>query len=128
MAHFAKIEDNIVTEVIVLNNDVINEPDLRFPDTEPIGQEFISNVLMLDGVWKQTSYNGSFRKHYAGIGYTYDPVLDAFITPKPYPSWLFNTDTCDWEAPVPYPDDGKRYYWDESKLEWVEIPIRLTQP
>lgn len=63
----------------------------------------------------------SFRKNYAGIGYTYDDVLDAFIPPKPYPSWLLNTTTCLWEPPVPYPTDGKRYYWDEATLSWVEI-------
>lgn len=128
MAHFAKIEDNIVTDVIVISNDVLNEPDLHFPDTEPIGQEFIKNVLMLDGLWRQTSYNGSFRKHYAGIGFTYDPILDAFIISKPYPSWLLNTETCNWEAPVPYPDDGKPYIWDESKEEWIPFNPRPTQP
>jgi hypothetical protein len=123
MAYFAKIENNTVTEVISINNDVLNEPNLHFPNTEPIGQYFIKNVLMLDGLWKQTSYNGNFRKRYAGIGYTYDSVLDAFIPQKPYSSWVFNTETCDWQAPIPYPNDGYNYYWNEEKQEWIRVNL-----
>ena len=126
MAYFAKIENNTVTEVISINNDVLNEPNLHFPDTEPIGQYFIKNILMFDGLWKQTSYNGNFRKRYAGIGYTYNSVLDVFIPKKRYPSWVINTETCDWQAPISYPNDGYNYYWDEEKQEWIRV--NLSQP
>ena len=81
MAHFAKIENNIVTNVIVISNDVCGEPTLDFPDTEGAGRAFIANTLKLKGYWKQTSYNGNFRGVYAGIGYTYDPVADEFVAP-----------------------------------------------
>lgn len=120
MAHFAELDGNyVVTEVIVVNNDVVNnEP---FPVSEPIGVAFLQSLFGSMTVWKQTSYNANFRKNYAGIGYTYDPVLDAFIAPKPYPSWLLNTTTCQWQAPVPYPDDGKTYIWDEATLSWVLV-------
>lgn len=120
MAYFAQLENNIVQQVISISNN--DAPDPAPSNSEPLGQAFIANVLGLSGTWKQTSYNGTFRKHYAGIGYTYDDVLDAFIPPKPYPSWLLNTETCNWEAPVPYPNDGKMYYWDEETQQWVEMP------
>ena len=81
MAHFAKIENDIVTNVIVVANDVCGEPTLTFPDTCAAGRAFIVNTLKLDGEWKQTSYNGSFRGTYAGVGYTYDPVADEFVAP-----------------------------------------------
>jgi len=119
MAYFAQLENNIVQQVISISNN--DAPDPAPSNSEPLGQAFIANVLKLGGTWKQTSYNATFRKHYAGIGYTYDDVLDAFIPPKPYPSWLLNTETCNWEAPVPYPNDGKSYYWDEEIQQWVEI-------
>jgi hypothetical protein len=127
MAHFARVEDTIVKQVIVISD--ANAPDPAPVNSEPMGQAFIRDVLKLDGEWKQTSYNGTFRKHYAGIGYTYDDVLDAFIPLKPYPSWLLNTETCNWEAPVPYPNDGKGYYWDEAKKEWIifELPELIDE-
>lgn len=81
MAHFAKIENNIVTNVIVISNDVCGEPTLTFPDTCPAGRAFIANTLKFAGTWKQTSYNNNFRGTYAGIGYTYDADLDEFIAP-----------------------------------------------
>jgi len=81
MAHFAKLENNTVTQVIVVSNDVCGEPTLTFPDTDSAGRAFIANTLELDGVWKQTSYNNNFRGTYAGIGYTYDADLDEFIAP-----------------------------------------------
>lgn len=119
MAHFAKLdENNIVTEVVVVSNS--DTSDAEGQEKESIGVAFCEHLF--GGRWKQTSYNGNFRKHYAGIGYYYDPVLDAFIPPKPYPSWVLNTDTCDWQAPVPYPQDGKHYIWDEATLSWVEVP------
>ena len=120
MANFAKLDESyIVTEVIVVNNETIN--NLPFPESEPVGVAFLQSLFGSTTVWKQTSYNANFRKNYAGIGYTYDPVLDAFIAPQPYPSWLLNTATCQWQAPVPYPDDGKTYIWDEATLSWVLV-------
>ena len=96
MSHFAKIENNIVTEVIVAEQDFIN--------SGVVGDSFL---------WVQTSYNGNFRKNYAGVGDTYDKNRDAFIPVKPYPSWTLNETTCQWEAPVAYPDDGNQYTWNE---------------
>jgi hypothetical protein len=110
MAHFAKVEDGIVTQVIVAEQDVID------------------SGLFGDG-WVQTSYNTyggqhpegrPLRKNFAGIGYTYDTERDAFIPPQTYPSWVLNEETCLWEAPAPYPDAEKLYGWDEETLAWVE--------
>lgn len=124
MAHFAKIDDTyIVQEVIVVNNNVVN--NLPFPESEPLGVEFCKSLYGQDTNWAQTSYNASFRYNYAGIGYSFDPAAlpnGAFIPPKPYPSWLLNTTTYQWEAPVPYPNDGKNYVWDEATQSWVEVP------
>jgi len=120
MANFAQLDENyIVTEVVVVNNETIN--DLPFPESEPVGVAFLQSLFGSTTIWKQTSYNANFRKNYAGIGYTYDQVLDAFIAPQPYPSWVLNTTTCQWQAPVPYPDDGKMYIWDEATLSWVLV-------
>lgn len=122
MAYFAKINNSgIVENVISINNCVIMEPENSFPETEPLGVDFILNTLGLDGEWKQTSYNNNFRKHYAGIGYYYDKGLDAFIPPRPYPSWILDTVNCLWQSPIPYPNDGKNYEWDESTISWKEI-------
>ncbi len=119
MAHFAKLDDNnIVLEVDVVNNSDID--NLSFPDSEPVGVAFLTQWSGGYTNWKQTSYNNNFRKNYAGIGYIYDTTLDAFIPQKPYPSWLLNTQTCQWEPPVPYPNDGKIYVWDEQTQSWVE--------
>jgi hypothetical protein len=101
MSHFAKIENNIVTEVIVAEQDFIN--------SGLVGDSFL---------WVQTSYNGNFRKNYAAIGFTYDKTRDAFIPPQPYPSWTLNEDTCLWESPVAYPDDGNMYTWNETDQQW----------
>lgn len=125
MAHFAKYDSEfLVAEVIVIANAVVD--NLPFPESEPIGVEFCKSLYGQDTNWAQTSYNASFRFNYAGVGYTFDPAANggsgAFITPKPYPSWLLNTTTYQWEAPVPYPDDGKQYYWDEATLSWVLVP------
>jgi len=114
MSHFAKVIDGIVTEVLVIEQDVI--------DTGLFGDP---------ALWVQTSYNTyggqhpegrPLRKNYAGIGYIYDLVRDAFISPSPFASWVLNEDTCLWDAPVPRPNDGKPYYWDEATLAWVEVP------
>ena len=117
MAHFAKLENNIVTQVIVVSNqDILNE---QGQDSEQKGIDFCSNLL--GGTWKQTSYNGNIRKNYAGIGYKYDETLDAFIPPQPFNSWLLNEETCQWKAPVDYPTDNKKYSWNEDTTSWKEL-------
>ncbi len=117
MAHFAQIENNMVTKVIVVSNkDTSNKEGVEI---EQIGINFCSNLL--GGTWKQTSYNGLIRKNYAGIGYTYDESRDAFIAPKPYNSWILNEDTCQWKAPVDYPKNGENYTWNESMQLWDKI-------
>jgi hypothetical protein len=117
MAHFAQLENNIVTKVIVVaNQDILNE---NGQESEQKGIDFCSNLL--GGTWKQTSYNGRIRKNYAGVGYTYDEGRDAFIAPKPYNSWLLDETTAQWKAPVDYPTDDKRYSWDENTTSWKEI-------
>jgi hypothetical protein len=112
MAHFAKVQDGKVVQVIVAEPDFFK----TFVDTSP-------------GEWIQTSYNTHggqhpegrpLRKNYAGIGFTYDRDRDAFIPPQPFASWLLNEETCLWDAPVAYPDDGALYRWDEETLAWVE--------
>ena len=114
MAHFAEIDANgVVQRVIVVANKDTADADGN--EVESIGVAFCQNLL--GGNWKQTSYNGNIRKNYAGIGYTYDAGLDAFIPPQPYPSWSLNAD-CVWQPPTPMPDDGKMYYWDEPALSW----------
>lgn len=120
MAHFAKLDNyNLVLEVIVVNNQTID--NLPFPESEPVGISFCKSLYGQDTKWAQTSYNSSFRYNYAGKGYIYDNVADAFIPPKPYPSWLLNTQKYVWQSPVPYPNDGKMYYWDEATQSWVEM-------
>jgi hypothetical protein len=118
MAHFAELDaNNIVLRVIVVSNK--DTADVDGNEQEWIGQAFC--VRLLGGNWKQTSYNGNFRKNYAGIGYTYDATRDAFIAPKPDDgTWVLNEDTCQWERPVPQPKDGKTYNWDEATQSWVE--------
>ena len=111
MAHFAKLgTGDIVERVEVVSNDIAT--------TEQAGVDFLNNFYGTNDVWKQTSYNGNIRKNYAGIGYKYDEVRDAFIAPKPYASWTLNETTCQWECPEPYPDDGEMYTWNEETLSW----------
>lgn len=115
MSHFAKVVDGKVTQVIVAEPEFFE----TFVDSSP-------------GEWIQTSYNTyggehklggtPLRKNYAGIGFTYDRTLDAFIPPQPYGSWELNEDTCLWQAPVPMPDDGKQYIWNEATTSWDEVP------
>jgi hypothetical protein len=120
MAHFAKINNNnIVIDVNVVNNEIVN--NLPFPDSEPIGVAFLTEWSNGYSNWKQTSYNGNFRKNYAGIGYTYDEGRDAFIAPKPFNSWLLDETICQWKAPVDYPTDDKKYKWDEDTTSWKEL-------
>lgn len=118
MAHFAELdENNVVTRVIVVANK--DTADANGNEAESIGVAFCQRLL--GGNWVQTSYHGNIRKNYAGIGYTYDAAIDAFVPPQPYPSWVLNPDTAQWEAPVPMPDDGKMYSWDEATQSWVEV-------
>lgn len=119
MAHFAQLENNIVTKVIVVANEVITDENGN--ENEQIGIDFCSHLV--GGTWKQTSYNGNIRKNYAGIGDTYDEVRDAFISPKPYNSWLLDETTCQWKAPVDYPTDGKFYKWNETTTTWDEATL-----
>ena len=128
MASFAKIENNIVTTVVSVVNEVLK--DSNGVEQEQLGIDFLKTLYNEpNAVWKQTSYNTNagvhflggtpFRKNYAGIGYTYDLNRDAFIPPKPYNSWILNETTCLWEAPIPYPTDEQRYSWNEEILNWT---------
>ena len=120
MAHFAHLnETNQVIRVSVVNNDVITDSDGN--EQEQLGVDFLTQLNSGLGWYKQTSYNGSFRKNYAGVGFTYDSTRDAFIPPQPFNSWTLNEDTCIYEAPVPYPTDDLMYSWDEDTTSWVEI-------
>jgi len=111
MAHFAELDaDNIVVRVLVVPNEQENR-----------GHDYLATDLGLGGTWVQTSYNATIRKNYAGIGYSFDSVRDAFIPPKPFASWTLNEDTCNWEAPVAYPTDDKFYTWDEATTSWTEV-------
>ena len=116
MAHFAKVENNVVTQVIVVSNT--DTADAQGVEKEHLGAAFCERLL--GGEWKQTSYNGKMRKNYAGIGYSYDAGRDAFIAPQPFPSWVLNEQTCQWGSPVPMPTDGKMYSWDEANLNWIQ--------
>jgi hypothetical protein len=117
MGSFVKLNENsVVIQGVVVNNAVFD--DLPFPESEPIGVKFLQDLYNDNAVWKQTSYNNNFRVRFAGLGYTYDATLDAFIRPKPYPSWLLNTTTTEWVAPVPLPTDGKPYTWNEATQSW----------
>ena len=115
MAHFAQLdENNIVTQVIVVANAELMD---NGAESETKGIKFCQSLF--GGIWKQTSFNGSIRKNYAGIGYTYDAERDAFIAPQPFASWVLN-DACRWEAPISMPTDGNVYGWDENSQSWVE--------
>jgi hypothetical protein len=118
MAHFAQLSsNNTVSQVIVVNNaDTIDQDG---NESEAIGIAFCQTLLGADTRWIQTSYNARIRKNYAGIGFTYDEDLDAFIPPKPFPSWVLNEDTCLWESPLPMPNDGQKYQWDENQGQWI---------
>jgi hypothetical protein len=113
MAYFTKIdENNIVKQVEVVSDTIAT--------TEQNGIDFLKQLYGDQFNWKQTFDDGT-RKNYAGIGYTYDSVRDAFIPPQPYNSWTLNEDTCQWQAPVAKPDDGKAYEWVEATTNWKEI-------
>jgi len=129
MASFAKIGlNNKVIEILSVNNEVLH--DSNGVEQENIGIDFLTKLTGW-AIWKQTSYNTvggvhklggtPFRKNHAGIGYTYDEDRDAFIPPKPFNSWILNEDTCRWEAPVAYPNDGQVYKWNETIQNWELI-------
>jgi len=118
MAHFAKLDDNnTVLEVLVVHNNITTIDGV---ESEQAGIDFLTNLLGYSN-WKQTSYNNNLRKNFAGVGYEYSQDLDAFIPPKTFNSWILNTSTCLWEAPVAYPTDGKDYTWNEEDQAWVEF-------
>jgi hypothetical protein len=126
MAHFCQLdENNVVTQVIVVAQLRLPRMPTGVEKEEHIGAAFCEKLL--GGTWKQTSYNGSIRKNYAGLGYTYNTDIDAFVPPKPFASWLLNEDTAQWEAPVAMPADAgtgeppKRYTWDEDSVNWIEV-------
>ena len=115
MAHFAELdENNVVLRVIVVNTKDNSTADGI--EKESIGRAFCESLF--GGRWVQTSYNGNMRKRYAGIGYTYNESLDAFITPQPFPSWSLDESTADWVPPVAMPTDGKMYSWNEDTGSW----------
>ena len=114
MAYFVKLGvGNIIEKSVVVSNDITT--------TEQAGIDFLNDLYGSRDVWKQTFIDGSQRKNFAGIGYTYNQNKDAFISPQPYPSWILNEDTCIWEAPQEYPDDDKKYLWNEQTTSWKEI-------
>lgn len=115
MAHFAKLDENNIVEIVIKvdNSDCL----LNGVEDENTGVEFCNNLM--PGIWKQTSYNDNFRKNFASIGFFYDEEKDAFIPPQPFNSWSLNQDTCQWEPPTPRPNDGNPYYWDENSLSWL---------
>lgn len=125
MAHFAQVNEfNIVQQVIVVaDSDCL---DANGQESEAVGAAYCHNLL--GGRWLQTSYNNNIRVRFAGIGYSYDAVRNAYIPPQPYLSWLFDEATLDWQPPVPYPSDGKAYIWDEAIQNWVEVPAPSATP
>ena len=121
MAHFAKLEDNIVTDVVVVDNNDILDADGN--ESEVLGINFLKDMFGQDTVWKQTSYNNNMRQRYASIGGTYNASIDAFLDPKPYPSWTMNSENGEWEPPTPRPPDTERHFhmWDEESQQSVQV-------
>ena len=115
MEHFAKIEYGVVTNVVVVSNEHENN-----------GQEFL-NSIGLEGTWVQTSYNGSFRKLFASIGDTYEQKTDSFIPMQPFLSWKFNRTKWIWEAPIPFPEDGSGYLWNEETGSWINQELAIEE-
>jgi hypothetical protein len=117
MAHFAELDsNNVVLRVVVVDNK--DTADAQGVEKEHIGAAYLERLL--GGTWKQTSYNGNLRKNYAGAGYTYNADIDAFVAPKPFPSWTLDADA-QWQPPVPMPQDDKMYSWDEAAQAWTEV-------
>ena len=128
MAHFAQLdENNVVTQVIVVHNNELVDNGV---EREELGVAFCKTLCGADTRWIQTSYNGNIRKNYAGVGYTYDTALDAFVAPKPeaFPSFVLDEALAQRVPPVPKPDDGKNYAWDEKNQIWREISADRSVP
>lgn len=122
MAIFAKLDsDNNVLSTSVVSDSVLMDSNNNL--REELGVAFLIQWSGGHPFWKLTSPENSFRKNYAGIGYTYDANLDAFIPPQPYPSWQLNTETCLWDPPTLMPDDGQRYWWDEDTQSWILVEM-----
>ena len=123
MAYYTFLDsNNIVTEVITGVDEEIIQTDLdgtQVGGSSEAWETFYGNIR--NQTCKRTSYNGNYRKNFAGIGFSYDSERDAFIPPKIYSKWILNEDTCKWEAPVEYPSDGKIYVWNDNKSEWEEL-------
>jgi hypothetical protein len=123
MAHYAFLdENNIVTEVITGVDENVTQTDLDgtfVGGSSEAWEIFYGNLR--NQICKRTSYNGNYRKNYAGVGMVFDEVRDAFYAPQPFPSWTLDEDTCYWESPVPYPTDDKIYEWNEATQEWDEV-------
>ena len=118
MAHFARLnQDSIVTNVIVVANQELIDPDGT--ESEAKGIALCQSLFGADSTWKQGSYTGKIRKNYPGIGYMYDEDRDAFIPPQPFASWNLNELSCTWLPPTPYPTDGGTYVWNEDVVNWV---------
>ena len=122
MAHFAQLnaDNEVITVTVVSNQDILDDEGREI---ESLGVEICERVVG-PGPWVQTSYNGTFRKQYAGIGFTYDPDADVFISISPYPSWKLDSNY-DWQAPTPMPDDGGLYSWNEETQTWDLV---ITEP
>lgn len=122
MAHFAELDNNnnVLRVIVVANEELIDSNGI---ESEYKGILFCKSLFGQETNWIQTSYNGSFRKNFAGIGFTWDKNLDAFIPQKPFNSWILNKDTCLWDAPVSKPQDDNFYNWDEATLSWVQIKL-----
>ena len=120
MAHFAQIDEtNMVVQIIVIHNNETH--DSNGIENESLGVQFCKSLFGENTNWVQTSYNASFRKNYAGVGYMYDSLNDAFIAPKPFNSWVLDTNTFQWNPPVPRLQDDVAYVWDEETVSWKEV-------
>ena len=127
MANYTQLDSqNIVINVVAVNNAVTT---INGNENEQLGIDFLHTIFGVDTIWKQTSYNAKRRKNYANIGYSYDPIHDAFIPPQPYPSWTLNQSTFKWDCPVAFPQDSgtgnppKMYGWDETTKTWINTNI-----
>ena len=124
MAHFAQLDqNNIVTQVIVVHDNELLDNGV---ESESKGIDFCKSLYGADTVWKQTSYDGTFRRNFAGIGFLYNQMRDAFIPPRPYATWVLSNSTYQWEAPVPCPNDDRLYAWDEYTNNWADVGEKLT--
>lgn len=122
MAYFAELDENsVVKRTLAVNDNHILQNGV---EVEQLGIDHLKSVYGEDTVWKQTSFNNRIRVRFGQPGYTYNESLDAFIRPKPYSSWVLNNTTTEWDPPIPIPNDGKHYKWNEEAQSWelIEIP------